>query len=101
MFVNVTAMSLTLKSRATTSARSIRGSGMHHSVRAEPPARNSRLRTSPKRRELEGHSRTLPQAAALRPATTRDAEVYFRPRTAGERSETVGEPATSLTDGAE
>ena len=28
MFVNVTAMSLTLKSRATTSARSIAGSGI-------------------------------------------------------------------------
>lgn len=29
MFVKVTAMSLTLKSRATTSARSISGSGMN------------------------------------------------------------------------
>ena len=57
MFVNVTAMSLTLKSRATTSTRSIRGSGMHHSVRAEGAARNSPLRTSPQRREPQGTRR--------------------------------------------
>ena len=54
MFVNVTAMSLTLKSRATTSARSIRRSGMHHSLRAERPVRNSRLRTSLERPKPQG-----------------------------------------------
>lgn len=49
MFVRVTAMSLTLKSRATTSARSIMRSDAHNSVRAERPVRNSHLRTSPRR----------------------------------------------------
>ena len=43
MLVSVTAMSLTLKSRATTSARSIGKSGIGNSLESETPPRKSNI----------------------------------------------------------
>src|SRR5439155_13566519 len=47
MFVSATAMSLTLKSRATTSARAISGSGICYSLCTGGPHRNSQIQTRP------------------------------------------------------